>query len=281
MNANSSRAADLTGLKSANRQAENFLPGSCGLSLLFCFASVLMPAISSSALPVEVTQAEFTTHASISVSIPPLPQALLTNDSRTVVSSSPVQDLMEGTQYGYVLPYYIWARPTADWFHVSVDTSECNRCGSAGAYAISETTFSPLADAIADVTIRRLGGGIYDAYSEGFVSLVDLTLNRPLWYYQWTGIGNTMGGAGRPEPSWGYDITGNINPYPNPAIVVQGTAFAEDHAYRLVIYAASGAYGDDERVFMDLLGLEIVPEPSTFALLGLGTASLAIARRRR
>lgn len=286
MNVALSRSTAHTGLSGTTRQSETSPQESPGRSWLFYLALVLMPAIPSPAVPLEITQAEFTTYLQISVSPDALPGSLPTNYSRFLFASSPTSDYVEGVHYGVPPdnPYYdqfrVISEATSDWSNVSVYTREGSKLGSALAYAISDISFSPLSDEAANVTIEVAGHGRYETYSEGFVSLVDLTLVQPLWYYQWTGLGGDLrrGGQERPEPYLSYNIAGSIDVsvFNNPAVVTQETAFTAGHSYRLVMYAASDANGDDGGV---LMRVSIIPEPGSFTLLALGSLALVVMLR--
>jgi len=285
-----STCANLFNLNGKSAKMQNSSQRLFGLALLFGLASAPMSPVSSWAVPVQVTQAEFTTGLGVGVTLsytfPDPPQT--TNYSRTLVANSPVSDYMEYYSYGNPNLAAI-ATATASWLQVWNRTYEANKSGGARAYAISDVAFSPLYDAGANLSISITPGGNAETWSDGFVSLVDVTGNRPLWYYEWRRFGTTPAPAyvtGRTEPGLTYEFRETISVWPQgyinpPLVLAQNTALSEDHLYRLVMYSGSDANGDGSRILMTLSGIEIIPEPSTFTLLGLGAAVLMISRRRR
>lgn len=284
MHATSFRGTHFTCL---NRLTENLVQRSLGLSLLFYLASLLVPGVALSAVPVQVTQAEFTIYGHLSYPSGPYPSTVWSNYTTSLVANSPISEYVERYESGYTPtgdPYrdqffHIYAGAASDWFQVSVATGEGSQDGYAEAYVISEITFSPISTSVGDLTINT---GPERFWNAGFASLLDVTLNHPMWlwyfvsYYvpQW---------AGRPEPYLTYDTKGTLstNGWPYLAPVVQETALTEGHEYRLVTYVECNAYGDSEEAFMNVLGVQIVPEPSSRTLLGLGSLALATWRRRR
>jgi hypothetical protein len=209
-----------------------------------------------------------------------------TNDSRSLVANAPISDYMRGENYSLLPddPYYDMYRVSSgaasDRFNVSAGTYEGPKWGHAWAHAISDITFSPQSDEVANLTLGATVSGNWYYYTAGFVSLVDLTSAQPLWYYAWNSPGS---GTGRPEPSWNYDIRGTIPlaSNNNPAFVTQETSLTEGHQYELVMYSACDANGDWEGLSMNVLGLEVIPEPSSLTLLGLGSLALVIVNRRK
>ena len=152
--------------------------------------------------------------------------------------------------------------------------------------------FSPTSSGLMDVLIDVALLGAALPYSEGFVSLVNVTLDEPLWFHHWgyQGDPDIQGaGADRAEPYLAYDMKERIRfsymdgkyGWGDYGQVSQATNLSEDHEYRLVMYSECNANGDTERVFLDVSGLEIIPEPATLSLLTLGSLALMMVRRRR
>lgn len=66
------------------------------------------------------------------------------------------------------------------------------------------------------------------------------------------------------------------------AALTLDTDFIAGGTYKLSMYTrTSSEPPDTERILIQLSGLEPIPEPSTFILLGLGSLALAVVRRRR
>lgn len=147
--------------------------------------------------------------------------------------------------------------------------------------AVGVTTFSSPIDQVIPFEIRASGSLV--VYTEGFISLMDVTANRPLWYQHW-GFwdAKTIQGFGvsRPEPFLTYDYDHWFSMYttdPRQTItLIQATQLLQDHDYRLVMYAQGSANSDSEAVHLTV----IVPEPTTLSLVGLGVL-LPILRRVR
>jgi len=171
--------------------------------------------------------------------------------SRTQTSSTPIGDYMYDEATLGSSTYSAEASAEADLFEVTVFGS--TKLWLALASAQSEMTFSPLLDGTANLTVDF--GRYYDyGFTEGYVSLFDLTSNQELWNYGWDhGQGNVP---------WDGGSSANLT---------LDTYFANDHTYYLSMFAGMDSNGDSELVKIGLSGLEIVsvPEPSTMLLLGM------------
>ena len=247
------------------------------LSLPLCLAILPFTFVASAAVPIRVTEAEFSTYLTMRVGDLGNPGVWYTNFN-SLVGSSPISDYMEDVEPSYPSPGWILAGATSQWFQVSTRTSEGPRIGSSHAYGICDITFAPTSAEVADVILERQLGGQADFWSSGFVSLVDLTLNQPLWYCDW---GNYLVTYGRPEPDLSYEIRESFPFGLGTMSLIQSTEFSEDHLYKLVLLAGCDANGDAESVILNVLGLEIIPEPRVVALLGIGSLALMVRRLRR
>jgi hypothetical protein len=250
--------------------------------LLLCLAFLPVTVVAS--VPVRVTQAEFSTYERLQYPTEPADPSPVMTNGRSLVANAPFSDYFQAYDRGYTPtggwldPYHLYyGGATSSWFHVSVTTRA--QSGQAYAYAISDVTFSPLFDDVANITLELSGSLL--TWSEGFASLRDVTLDRGLWCYEWAWGGTLpLGGGGRPEPYLTYDTSGGLpwwlGPFSTP-----DTALTYGHEYQLVMYTQTVANGDREQAAFNALGIEIIPEPSAIALIGLGTTALLLARRRR
>jgi hypothetical protein len=181
--------------------------------------------------------------------------------SRTTVSLSPFRDELD---FPIIMPPPLngtnHSIANAALFEVSVQTG----FGDANASATSQLWFSPLVDQTQAIGIQitTLNETVFTA---GSLSLLDLTSNSELWNYHW---------------DMGLQANGNV-PWnsgawpPNTANFNVDTDFLASHQYELTMMATSQAANDTEFVDIQLSGLQVVPEPSSFrlllfALLGFG-----------
>jgi len=132
--------------------------------------------------------------------------------------------------------------------------------------AESVISFLPLTGGTATTDLEFTAD--YDwSYSAGSVSLFDVTSNQTLWNYGWYLSSASLPWTGYPGG-------------PASAILSVETDFNAADTYSLTIYTQTYADQDNEQTSIQLSGFEIVPEPSAFALIGLGTAAALILRRR-
>jgi hypothetical protein len=173
-----------------------------------------------------------------------------------------------------------YARGTAEvqGLNLHVYSDAYSNDDHAHAAAVSVTTFSSPIDQMVPFEIRASGVRVH--YTEGFISLLDVTTDQPLWYQHWGYWGaNTIRGFGasRPEPFLSYQHANRLEfSYPIAITLTQETQLFRDHEYRLVMYAQGNANADSEAIHLSI----IVPEPSLLSLVGLG-ALLPILRRGR
>jgi len=67
----------------------------------------------------------------------------------------------------------------------------------------------------------------------------------------------------------------------DPLTFHANTDFVASHQYELMLWTHSGAQDDWSGATLQLTGLEVVPEPSTTAVLSVGTVLLIYRQRRR
>ena len=171
-----------------------------------------------------------------------------------------------------VLNMSVFAEATANLFNVSVFTDargdQPNRY-SAVAAAESIMDFTVASTSLGALGIDFLGKYQWLPYSDGFVSLTDVTTNTLLREYGWTGFGSGINNI-----KW---VTGSGG---GEAHVAFDQLFEAAHLYRLDMYTTSNANKDTEFVNIGVSGLQPTPEPATLLLLGPGIALAALRRRR-
>lgn len=241
-------------------------------SLFLVLIAVLLVSVvtifpkNSFALPLEiqVLETQFTTFVHTSWS------AIDPNDvsvvkSRTKYSSYPISDYLYGEISLGTMTFSAEAEAIADFFEVSV--FGITKLWSSLASAKTEIIFTPLIDGLQSLSIDF--AGYYDYFfSEGSVSLFDLTENQELWNYSWDHwfAGNVP---------WEL-VAGDVPGLTAVATLSLDTYFAADHTYTLKMFAGMDSNSDAELIKIKLTGLKIVsvPEPSTFILLCLGFLGL-------
>jgi hypothetical protein len=142
---------------------------------------------------------------------------------------------------------------------------------TASAIATNQIQFSPLMDATQTVGLRFFGWNEW-YYSAGSVRLFDATAGVELWNYGWEG-------QDRRNVPW-IDPVGGTD-WRAAAALNPETDFLASHQYELTMYTVTGANHDDQRILIQLTGLEVIPEPSTTLLLAVCGAALVILRRRK
>lgn len=224
-------------------------------------------------IPIDLISTQYTTNV-----------AIQDYDSRTRTSITPISDEMRLSGGAGSNGWESVASAHASFFDVTTFTdsnapndSLPNIYDGAWASAESEIVFSPLIDSLQTVTIDFTAW--YDSYySEGYVSLFDLTENMELWNYWWTEgyIGNVYW---EPQPP-----TGDPEDPVERAIVDQDTDFIATHTYELVMYTQTNSqWPDKQRINVQVSGIEptSVPEPSTIILIGMGLIGLAGYRTKK
>lgn len=222
-------------------------------------------------LRINVLETQYTNSVSISGPTIEGDRWVMTNYSRTTVSPVPISDALYHPISGlpqaeaYAGPFEISAFTAPNIDHPDYVYYNAYASGA------SKIWFSPLASETTTINMQFLGWEDQSYYSGGSVRLFDVTSGSELWNYEWNG---TLGGT----VPW-------VLPGGAPlmtATVTVDTAFDAANVYELTLYTWTDSQ-EPERASMviQLSGLEPLPEPSTFALFGLGSLALTMGRRRR
>jgi hypothetical protein len=240
------------------------------LCLAFAVASfVSVRETRADAVTIEVLNASFATTLSTTTNLNP--STVATNQSRTVSSSSPLTDtLIDGC--GYMLDCSEFnsltfalteATAEADFFTVSAYTFS-SVMSHASASTQTDLLFSPTSDGTALLELEFIGTNTA-YYSNGSVSLFDVTSNEQLWAYGWTCChfnGNV--------PLSLFQYTGMLS---------FDQSLSDDHMYRLLMSTGTNADGDREGMTIRVGGLIPVPESSSIFLLLSGLVGIALLKR--
>jgi hypothetical protein len=224
-------------------------------------------------VPIIVLETQYTTAAlggSESVQISPVP----ISDSLVIIATNPFTGVAGNVTV---------ANANAGLLEVSGNTSAFGDYTSVGystAYAESDLWFSPVASQTASINIQYYAEGHNGSgyYTSGNFSLVDVTSGNELWNYGWDNA-PLAGVYGAPS---GINI-GTLIQFTDGAsgnLTVDTDLNASD-TYELIMRTGSDAADDSEQESIQLTGLEPVPEPSTFALICMGSLALALVRRHR
>jgi hypothetical protein len=219
-------------------------------------------------LPDTQYSTELSTKLSKMVSGPDGFDTITTSKTKNTTASTPLGSALNGGSAK------VFAKAKADTFSVSTSTSALPKIEhdetSAFAKATAETvlSFRALQDVTAPLTFDFAGAG-QAAFSDGFVSLVDVTAGLSLFSYGWT-----------------YPFAGTV-PWDccYHATISLSQWLLSSHLYTLTLHASTNANIDSQSVSISLSGLRQlmapVPEPelATLMLVGIGMVA-AIARRR-
>jgi hypothetical protein len=147
-------------------------------------------------------------------------------------------------------------------------------------FAESDLWFSPLTSQTTTISIQI--SALASSFEGGGVSLLDVTSGNELWSY---GFGSFMNVVGAPSDiNYGTTLSFGSDLSTGTDTLMLDTDLSASDTYELSMLTGSNANNDLENESIQLLsglelGLEPVPEPSTFALIGLGSLALAMARR--
>lgn len=229
------------------------------LAALLLLSGITVLANDSFALPVEMVNTQYTTFVSSKIWSE---SGDIFETTRTHSSSTPINDSIHGEVVYGSRTFTGDAGADAGLFEVSAYGS--TKMLAQQASARSELTFSPVFNGSQNIAIDFVGD--YEWYfSDGLVSLFDLTLNQEIWNYSWS----LMGQGTVPWLSAGGD--------PNATAALSlDTFLADDHTYNLTMSTGIYSNGDAELINMRLSGLETVPvpEPATILLFGIGMIGL-------
>jgi hypothetical protein len=200
-----------------------------------------------------------------------------TNFSRTQTSTVPFSDSLYYFDGGTV------ANANAGLLGISAQTSAYPTIPDfidyASAFTESALWFSPLTSQTTTINIQ-IEAGPHFPFTSGNVSLFNVTSSNEVWNYGWGSWSNIYGvpagiNNGTPVP---WD---DLLMDPRTATLMLVTTLNASDTYELIIRTGSQAATDSENESIQLSGLEPVPEPSTFVIIGLGSLALAIGSRRR
>lgn len=198
--------------------------------------------------------------------------------SSSIVSASPAGNMYINQNSDLPLYSVKWAEADASSFEISGYTSTTGGVEGFGQWTASSATartdisFTPLTSGTTSIGLDFFGANEW-YYSDGYVSLFDVTLNQTLWSYGWAyGSPSTV--------PWTNNYEGD--PSHSHAMVTVETDFSASDTYQLTMNTDTDSNGDTQNVQIQLSGIQAaIPEPSTFALIGLGTATWLVLRRRR
>jgi len=237
------------------------------ISLSFAFALVIPPVVRAAPVTIQVVQATYNGSLSATVRDLRTDPVTETTQSRALLGSSEVSDDL----YLQASQSFAAASADAKLFSTEANTSSGQGFGR-HAFSAAEIRalidFQPLVDTNASVGIDMLG--LYQSeFSEGLVSLVDLTLNELLWEYVWDEL---------PENStvpW-VRVGGN-----RTASWATDTPFLASHQYQLEMFTSTHSNKDAQRITVNVSGLHVVPEPASALLFGASLGALLALRRSR
>ena len=243
-------------------------------------AALLLLATSSvhAQMAVDITGAVYSTDLSLSWtelrSLPgqPLQQipksmAKSTSQSTPVINTITSPDNPKRFATGNANTFFVSAGTSA---FPTFDGPVSTNSGLANATAKSTLTFKPRSNGLTPLSLAFDGSG-EAAFSHGFVSLFDTTLNKSLSFYSWDR--STMAG----NIPWDTNFDAFVNVAAN---------LSSSHLYTLAMSVSTDANTDSQAMSIRMGGLTMAsaaPEPEMWAmmLLGLGGVGFAARRRRR
>jgi len=232
--------------------------------LTLTFASTGYP------VPINILDTQYTTTLGDFTS-PPYPA---TNYSRTQSSAAPISDTLYDSHGDSE------ASANAGLFGVSEVTSSSpynisfEGVQSSYAFVESDLWFSPLTSQTTTMNIQISLNTLQFHYQQGAVNLLDVTTGNEVWSY---GNGTFPSGITYGTALDPSDFTEGIQG--TDTLMIDTDLNASD-TYELSLLAGSNSSDDFENESIQLLsGLEPVPEPSTVALIGLGSLAMVMVRR--
>jgi hypothetical protein len=205
--------------------------------------------------------------------------------SRITGSATPISDALHWTVFDSSDIFTVYqsagAAAAANTFGVDASSNTGDlfleqRLRYALASATTTLTFTPLADGLAPLVIDLITGSTSSFWSEGSITLDNLTTGEQLWTYGWDSNGS--GGIWRPH-TFGYDLLSS--PLYADGPLSAETALRSSEQYRLSMYTQTQAAGDRQLISLQVSGFHTVPEPASITLLGIGCAVVVAAQRRR
>lgn len=192
-------------------------------------------------------------------------------ETRTNFSSGPLDDFFTGAD-----PSRTIAQASSSLFQILTlaDVQSEISQSHAEARTGTEFNFSPLADTVASIQLEFLVTGQL-AWGGNAVSLFDLTTGTALWTYfsEGTGSGNIPWLF---DPSSGAGLTASLT---LPTELLS----SHDYRFRMSSWGSSSVPDSDTRLTQvsGFESVQLVPEPSAFALTALAGIMLANVRRKR
>jgi hypothetical protein len=232
---------------------------------------------SAEPISIELLSATFTTQVATWTSLNATPHTRETTSS-TPLSDSLLAASIPNPAFPWI-PSFVGAIAETDFFRVHANTATLPSLTppfwSALSVAKTELMFSPLTSATTTIGLTLTTAGSNDFWSEGTMSLYDVTANQYVWNHGWdaTPLVDTQFGP----PEYGHLLNGtplNLGP------LHIDTAFDLSHQYRLTLYTLTHAQNDRQNITLEVSGLHVVPEPSTLWLVGIGVA-VSVGRHRR
>lgn len=211
------------------------------------------------ALQINILDSQYTTTVRVieSESIPSF--------TRTQTSPVPINDSVDTSV----------ASANAGLFGVSAQTAAFpyppDYISTSSAFTESDLWFSPLTSQTTAINIE-ISAGIepHFVFTFGNVNLLDITSGNEVWDYGW---GWGLLNNGIPVP---WD---NLGSWEDPqATLILNTDLNASDTYELSMSTGSSSAMDTEYESIQLSGLEPIPEPSAFALIGLCSLVVAMGR---
>jgi hypothetical protein len=245
------------------------------VSLAFV-AAIASPA-AAGPITVELLSAQYTTHVSTTAHGSVTPEI-----SRTTTSAGALDDIeLWGANTGTVWDY-AGAAASAGAFDIFASTSTGDgfvdpNLHSALASATTTLVFAPLADSFASILVSLEAGTTSSMWSEGVMTLTNLSTNEDLWRIGWDSV--TTNTLWLPH-TFGYDL---LSSPLRAGPVVQETLLRQADRYQLSMYTQTQAAGDRQLIHVTTSGLQFktVPEPASLLLWGTGCAIAGWTRRAR